>query len=73
MPPLDAKDLENRFSFHPATDDKVAKKHEAVRSECWSLARYLVEHTPPGRNQSLMVTALEEVMFRANAAIATGS
>lgn len=73
MAQLDGEDLKNRFSFHPPKDEATKDKHEIVRAECFALACSLVALTPPGRNQSLMVTALEEVMFRANAAIATGS
>ncbi|ASR85505.1 hypothetical protein SEA_SYRA333_4 [Mycobacterium phage Syra333] len=63
-------DLEHRFSFHPA--DSIARQlaHEGVRGACKALAHYLDEALPPGRHKALAHTALEDVMHRANAAIA---
>lgn len=63
------EDLEQSFGFHPATDD-TAPKHARVREECLYLAIWLNAQLPEGRQKSLTFTALEEVMYRANAAIA---
>ena len=64
-------ELARRFNYHPPnTEDKV-HRHEQVRSTCLSAAKVVVELTgPPSREQSLAITALEEAMFWANAAIA---
>ncbi len=64
--------IANDFSFHPATPE-TGPKHDQVRQACMNLALYLVSLTPAGRDQSLMLTALEETMHWANAAIAKNS
>ena len=71
MPITDAEqaDLDNRFAYHRA-DDTTAVKHESVRFVCLEAAKAIVSMCPPGREQALAVTRLEEAMFWANAAIA---
>jgi hypothetical protein len=66
---LDA-DIENRFSFHPADTDAKRETHEAIRANCKSMAYYLNSFLPEGREKSLAITHLEEVMFWSNAAVA---
>lgn len=63
-------DLENRFTFHPATTEDTKKAHESVRNGCLAHARELNSLLPEGREKALAMTHLEEVMFWANAAIA---
>jgi hypothetical protein len=67
---MEIKDLENRFSFHPAVDEETKQAHEMVRNACLRLAIDFNNVLPDGREKSLVVTTLEEVMFWANAAIA---
>jgi hypothetical protein len=62
-------DLETRFTFH-APDDERADQHVAVRAECHRLADFLNYQLLDGREKSLAITKLEEVMFWANAAVA---
>lgn len=64
------EDLTNRFSFHPANSDEKRQAHEDVRAMCLSLAHELNDRVPEGREKSLAITHLEEVMFWSNAAIA---
>lgn len=66
---MDHTDIENRFKFHPADKEK-GRRHEFVRNQCLILAQDLNDELPPGREKSLAITKLEEVMFWANAAIA---
>jgi hypothetical protein len=66
---IDAADLENRFAFHPATDES-GPMHAEVRLQCRQLADFIVANVPPGREASLSITALEECMMWANAGIA---
>lgn len=68
----DLKQVDNAFSFHPATPEN-GEKHDEVREHCRFLARWIVSSHPPSRNRSLALTSLEEVMMRLNAAIATGA
>jgi hypothetical protein len=63
-------DIANRFEYHPPPNDNIVKAHEAVRTTCRMSADILLKATPPGREQSLAITKLEEAMFWANAAIA---
>lgn len=71
--PLDPKvqaDLDHRFAHHPPrTPDRVAG-HETIRQIVRTTVGLLVEQTPAGREQAVMITKLEEAMFWANAALA---
>lgn len=64
------KDIENRFSFHPADTDEKRSAHESVRAQCRTLAHAWSGVLPEGREKALAITKLEEAMFWANAAIA---
>ncbi len=70
FPKMEISDLENRFSFHPAVDENTKQEHETVRNSCLRLALDFNRILPDGREKSLAITNLEEVMFWANAAIA---
>lgn len=67
---MDATDITNRFSYHAPGSQDRANAHDGVRRSCCSLAEYLNAELPEGREKSLAVTKLEEVMFWANAALA---
>ena len=62
-------ELKNRFKHHPPDEHKI-ELHTAIRIKCFDLAMQITEYCPEGREQSLAITKLEEVMFWANAAIA---
>jgi len=68
MAALDEDDLALRFG--PPKTDATREAHQEVRSVLYEAALALMNETKPGREQSLMVTALEEAMFWANASIA---
>lgn len=72
QPPFapDTAELAHRFAYHPPRDDAARGRHETVRETCLALALDLVSYVPPGRELSLAITHLEEVMFWANAAVA---
>lgn len=61
--------IDTRFDHNVPTPERAAR-HVAVRAACKQLAAEIVERTPVGREQSLAITALEETLFWANAAIA---
>lgn len=67
---MDAADIENRFAFHAATTEEKRNEHTSMRQNCRQLADFLNDKLPEGREKSLAVTHLEEVMFWGNAAIA---
>lgn len=67
------EDIENRFAFHAAPDAEKRNAHTSVRTNCWNLAEFLNEALPEGREKSVAVTKLEEVMFWSNAALARNS
>jgi hypothetical protein len=62
-------DLEHRFAYHAPTDTK-AMMHGEIRHLCGRLAVMIAERTVVSREQSLAITALEECMMWANAAVA---
>lgn len=64
------EDIENRFKFHAATTEEKRDEHTSIRQACRRLADELNERLPEGREKSLAVTHLEEVMFWSNAAVA---
>lgn len=62
--------LDNTFVYHGAGPDQ-AKRYEFMRAGVLGLfASVIVTLTPPSREQSLAITALEEAVMRANQAIA---
>lgn len=67
---MDARDIEHRFAFHAAPDQEKRDEHTAIRQHCRRLADELNTRLPEGREKSLAITHLEEVMFWGNAALA---
>jgi hypothetical protein len=61
-----------RFEFHPATET-TGPLHEDVRDRCGDLAEWMVETLPAGRHQALAISAVQEAMMWANAAVAIDS
>jgi hypothetical protein len=72
--PLTTQDeawLERALTYHAPKGDQP-NRYERLRYEARQFTRELLAMTPPGREQSLARTKLEEVVFWANAAIARG-
>lgn len=63
-------EIQRRFTFKPPTEE-TKPLFEAVTFETLALAHKLDEMIPEGREKALALTALQEVRFWANAAIAT--
>lgn len=61
--------LENRYCYHPPKGDQT-ERYAAIRARCLDLAKFIRDNTPCCPDQSLALTALDDVMFRSNAAIA---
>lgn len=66
---MNTEELANRFTYHPPTGTQ-AERYEAIRSRAHEFADFIERTTPESREQSLAMTALEEAVFWANAAIA---
>lgn len=66
---MDPADLENRFKYHAPTGNK-GEVHDTLRRLCHRLAHQIDLRAPDCREKSLAVTALEECMMWANAAVA---
>lgn len=67
---MSPEDITHRFAFHAATTEEKRNEHTSVRENCHQLAQFLNDKLPEGREKSLAITHLEEVMFWGNAAIA---
>lgn len=67
---LTDNELENRFKYHPPSNNNIASFHEVVRHELHKVAQQFNDILPHCRESSLAITKLEEAMFWANAAIA---
>lgn len=63
-------DMINRFKHHPPKNDATVKAHETIREECLKMTSYIDKYVPNGREKSLAITHLEEVMFWCNSGIA---
>lgn len=62
--------VDNDFEFHPASTEEKQNQHTAVRTKLREVAHFIVDKVPPGREQSLALTALEECMHWCNSGIA---
>lgn len=58
-----------RFTYHPSTGDQP-ERYVRIRDQAAQMAKVILHLTPESREQSLAVTALEECVMWANAAIA---
>lgn len=61
--------IENNFSYH-APQEGQPEMYQAIREKGKELAYLIDELVPPGREQSLAMTKLEECTMWANAGIA---
>lgn len=61
--------IENDYTYHPPSPDQIPK-FQAIRDEAKSLAHLIDALVPDGREKSLALTNLDQVVFWANAGIA---
>ena len=66
---MNEQDIEHRFTYHAPKGDQPARYTE-IRDEAKKLAHTINRLCPDGREKSLAITNLEEVVMWANAAIA---
>lgn len=67
--PITQAELEIRFTYHKPKEGQP-EKYSVIRNTAKSLAQTIVSESPESREQSLALTALEEAVMWANAAIA---
>lgn len=70
MRELNPDELANRFAYHPALSETRRVTHDNIRGQLGRLAQFIAHTVPAGREQSVALTKLEEVMFWANAGLA---
>lgn len=66
---MDAQDLKRRFNAHPVTDHQSGSML-IIRKVAAGFAQEIDDLVADGREKSLAITHLEEVVFWANAGIA---
>jgi len=66
---IEREDVHQRFEFHPSTA-ATGPKHDEVRFKHLGIALWVLANVPPSRERSLALTALQEAMMWANAAVA---
>ena len=65
----DTSKIEKIFTFHPVFGDQ-RERYEYLRHRAKELALSILSFTPKSREQSLAITALQDAVMWANAAIA---
>jgi hypothetical protein len=61
--------IENEGTFHVPHGNQV-ERYEGIRQYITEVKHFITRNTPPSREQSSSLTALDEATFWANAAIA---
>lgn len=69
--PRTAAQIDRAFTYHAPKGDQ-AERYGAIREAARAFAMLLAELTPPGREQAMALTSLEQAVMAANAAIARG-
>lgn len=69
---INPEEINTRFTYHPPRAGQPAI-YEQIRYQAKELAISISALTPPSREQSLAITALEESVMWANAAVARRS
>lgn len=65
----DLDELNKRFNYHKPKNDQP-ERYQVLRDEAKKVAGSIMINCPSSRERSLALTALEEAIFWANAAIA---
>lgn len=66
---IDRDEIETRFTYSAPFGDQP-ERYQQIRAKAKELAYLIVELTPESREQSLALTALDEVVMFANASVA---
>jgi len=65
----ETQQIKHNFTYHPPKVEQV-EKYNDIRNRMKLLALFINETCPSSRERSLAITALENAVFWANAAIA---
>lgn len=71
MPSITEGQLENWFTYHSPTPDRLPK-YQAIREAAKQFARVVVENSPASADQTAAVRKIREAAMTANQAIACG-
>jgi len=66
---MEESTIENNFTYHAPSERKIGQ-HQMIRDAGKTYANIILHNVPEGREQSLAMTKLEEVVMWANAGIA---
>lgn len=66
---IEADEINRRLGYHPATE-VTGPAHDRMRRLFIAAANVVACETPPSREQALALTAIQEALMWANAAIA---
>lgn len=66
----DEKKIENGLIYHPMKDTEQGNRYADNRAAAHEFAKVITGNCPPSRELSLALTALQESLMWANAAIA---
>ena len=68
---MDLLEVDTRFTYYPPKD-KQPEIYQLIREKAKQFGNYISVYCPDGREQSLAMTKLEEVVMWTNAGIARG-
>lgn len=71
VPDKMVKQVDNSFTYHAPKEDQP-ERYVHLRDRAKALAMDILTMVPPGREQSLAITKLEEAIMWANKGIACG-
>lgn len=67
---IGAEEMAKRFTYHPPRSDDEIQAYARIRSMAHDIAQHIDQVAPDSREKSLAITAIEEAVMWANAAIA---
>lgn len=67
----DREMIANRFTYHPPKENQI-ERYNAIRAQGLKMAESIITLTPPGRERSIALTKLDELVMFMNAAVARG-
>jgi hypothetical protein len=68
--PIDAYEIDKRFTYHEPKDGNQIARYDRIRAAAREFAVVIAQNAPTSREQSLALTAAQDAMMWANAAIA---